>query len=104
MICWRIIGETETHTFKSEINMDSEPVSDADIKDYIYKIVKRNNISYAADELLHLVFLGVSDETDTEIYEELSPRDFWPIEHSLFSDPDYLKIRKPTRKTFGGEK
>ena len=104
MIFWRIICETETHTFKFGINIDSEPVSDADIKDHIYSVVKRTNVSYTADEILHLAFLGVSDETDAEIYEDLPPRDFWPIEHSLFSDPNYLKIRKPTRKAFGGEK
>ena len=101
MICWRIIGETECHTFKFGTNMDSEPVTDDDIKEYISEVVKRNNITYLPNEITRLAFIGVSDETDAEIYEELSPRIFWPIEHPMFDDPEYLKIRKPDRMTNG---
>ena len=98
MICWQILGETSCIKFKTNSYTSFEPVTDDDIRQALRKFCIATKAVFDPVDIQHLAFIGVSDETDVNVYETLPVTQFWPIDPERFDDQDYLKIRKPNRQ------
>ena len=75
---WKVICETSYERIAFPSIIADEPVSDAEIKHYLNKFVRREKIHDEADVIYHLVFIAISDNEEDRILEPLDPFAFWP--------------------------
>lgn len=75
---WKVICETNYERIAFSSVLSDEPVSDAEIKHYIAKHVRRENIHDEADDIYHLFFIAISENDEDRILEPLDPFVFWP--------------------------